>query len=118
LNCMGEIDPREAAYFLLKPNARSEQRRMGYAEGFDEPAPAVVSLDAALAAAATTELVLWMTGVRRPSPFTELDLLGVGRGKTSQWLTPRQVARLASCVQCSIAGLGDAAQLERYAWTG
>src|SRR5207245_5284057 len=91
--CMGEIDPEEASYFLVPEAERAERRRRGYVKGMDVPAPSVVSLNAAIAAAAVNELAVWVSGAREVSPFVEVDLLGKGRKVASQWMTPRQVER-------------------------
>lgn len=115
LNCMGEIDPDEARFCLSTPEQQAEQIARGYVRGMDVRAPAVAPLNAAVAAAATTELAILVSGLRAVHPFLELDLLGVGRKIRSQWMTPREVARREGCVQCAVADQGDAARIERYA---
>jgi molybdopterin/thiamine biosynthesis adenylyltransferase len=112
--CMDEIDVEEASYFLAAEAERAERRRLGYVKGMDVPAPSVISLNAAIAAAAVNELAVWVSEAREVSRFVEIDLLGKGRKVASQWMTPRQVEQDPGCVQCLVAGLGDAAHLVRY----
>ena len=69
----------------------------------------------ARAATAANEFAIWFSEIRAINPLIELDLIGVGRGRTAQWLTPKRVERDPNCVPCSIAGTGDAAHLGRYA---
>lgn len=114
LLCMGELDIEEAGYYLASDAERAERRRRGYVTGMDVRAPSVVSLNAAVAAAAVNELAVWVSGIRPITAFIEFDLLGSGRNVRSQWLTPRQVEADPGCIQCSIAGLGDEAGLDRY----
>lgn len=114
LNCMGEIDPEEARFFLSSEEDRQLQRARGYVQGMEVAAPAVVSLNAAIAATATNEFVLFASGVRPVNPYTELDLLGTGRAVEGQWFVPRRVSKLDGCVQCATASSGDEAGIERY----
>lgn len=114
LYCMGEIDPDEAAYFLATPTERAEQRKRGYVSGVDVAAPAVVSLNGIVAAAAVNEFVVFVSGVRPVNSHSDYDLLGVGRTSKSQWLSPVKSGQDPSCVQCAHAGSGDNSCLERY----
>jgi hypothetical protein len=82
---MGEIDPTEARFFLSTEEERAFQVERGYVRGMNVKAPAVVSLNAALAAMAVNELAVLVSGVRPVSYYTEFDLLGVGRPVGSQW---------------------------------
>ena len=112
--CMGEIDVEEASHFLAPEDERAERRRLGYVKGMDAPAPSVISLNAAIAAAAVNKLAGWVSEAREVSRLVEVDLLSKGRKVASQWMTPRQVEQDPGCVQCSVAGPGDAAHLVRY----
>jgi len=112
---MGQIDREEAGFFLSNPKEQAFQVERGYVRGLAVKAPAVVSLNASAAATATNEFAMLVSGLRTVAPFIELDLLGVGRMVKSQWLTPRRVKRNPECVQCTLAGLGDKASVERYA---
>lgn len=114
LNCMREIDPEEARFFLSTREEQALQIARGYVRGMDIKAPSVVSLNATLAAVAVNELAVFVSGVRPVHVYTEFDLLGVGRPRKSQWVTPRRVERDPGCVHCPVAGTGDAARIERY----
>lgn len=116
LACMGEIDMDEARFFLSSPEDQAFQLERGYVRGMGVRAPAVVSLNAAVAAAATSELGIFVSGVRPVAPLVHLDLLGTGRTK-GQWLTPTAATKNDGCVHCTVAGHADAIGLERYSKT-
>lgn len=115
LNCMGEIDAEEASYFLMSEEDRRDTLARGYVTGMDIPAPAVVSLNAAVAATGVNEFCIFLTGTRDVNIFSEIDLLGVDRPITGQWLTPRRIQQDYSCVPCTLAGYGDRSDIYRYA---
>jgi molybdopterin/thiamine biosynthesis adenylyltransferase len=115
LNCMGEIDPKEAQFFLSTSDEQALQIKRGYVRGLNLKAPSVVSLNAAIAAAAINELAVFTSGLRPIALYTELDLLGNGRQTKGQWMTPKHVKHLDGCVQCAIRGNGDASGISRYA---
>lgn len=118
LHCMDELDLREAKHFLKEVSERKLDADLGYVEGISgEPAPSVVSLNAAVASCAINEFALFTSGVRPPTTFTELDLLGVAHEVPSQRLAPRTAQRQDGCVQCRMAGEGDRADISRYAET-
>lgn len=118
LHCMGELDLDEARCFLAREEDRTFMRERRYVTGMDARAPAVISLNAAIAAAAANEFAVLVSGVRPAQPYTELDLLGVGREVCAQWMTPRRVSPRDGCVQCAAGGAGDYADIERYARRG
>jgi len=113
LYCMNQIDVDEARYWLSTEKEREFTRRRGYIDGMDIRAPSVVSLNAALAAAAASEFAVYVSGVRPVQALLELDLLGVGRVVKGQWQTPVRVARKPGCPACELAGLADRAEIER-----
>lgn len=117
LNCMGEIDAEEVRFFLSSPEQQSLQIARGYVHGLDVKAPSVVSLNATVAGLAASEFAVYVSGLRSVNAYTELDLLGTGRAVAGQWVTPRRVQQDPGCVQCAVAGLGDAAGVGRYAVT-
>jgi molybdopterin/thiamine biosynthesis adenylyltransferase len=114
LLCMGEIDLEEAAYVLSSPEQQVAARAFGYVRGVPNRAPAVVSLNGAIAAAALNEFAVYFSALRPPHPLTVLDLLGVGRPLPAQWLTPSRVTRDSGCIHCATAWAGDASGIERY----
>jgi len=118
LNCMGEIDPEEARFFLSSPDEQAAQVARGYVRGMDVKAPSVVSLNGLIAAVATNEFAIYVSALRPVNFYSELDLLGVGRPIKGQWLSPRRVQTKSGCIQCAAAGTGDAAGIERYSGHG
>ena len=114
LHCAGEIDRQEAQFFLSTKKEQAFQLERGYVQGIDVPAPSVVSLNAAVASLAVNEFATFFSGLRPVSFFTDLDLLGSGRPIKSQWTSPRRVSADPECVMCTVAGVGDRADLDRY----
>lgn len=114
LHCRGELDVDEARYFLAPDEDRAFLRERRYVTGMDARAPAVISLNAAIAAAAANEFAVLVSGARAAQAFAELDLLGAGRPVRAQWMTPRRVSPRDGCVQCAAGGAGDDADIERY----
>lgn len=88
---------------------------LGYVRGMNVKAPSVISLNAAVAAAAANEFAVFVSGLRPLNAYTEIDLLGHGRPLKSQWTTPIRVEANSGWVQCMIAGTGDGAGVDRYA---
>jgi len=112
LHCMNQIDVTEANHFLLPLEEQEQNLARGYITGIDVPAPAVVSLNAQLVAAAINELAILVSGSRDVNPFLEIDLLGIGRGSKGQYMSPIVYKKDPNCVECTLAGLGDAAGIE------
>ena len=112
LQCMGVIDQVEAGRYLKPPDQRRIDRERGYVR--DVKAPAVVSLNGALASIALNEFTMALSGLRPAHPYLEFDLLGVGRPIPTQWLTPVRVRRDSGCVLCGAARRGDAADVGRH----
>ena len=113
LNCMGQIDPVEARYWLATEEQREFMRGQGYVRGMDIRAPSVVAPNAAVAAAAASEIAVYVSGLRPVSSLTEIDLLGVGRLLKSQWMTPIRTDKKQGCPICEMSGIGDRAEIER-----
>lgn len=115
LYCMNQIDANEARYWLSSEEQREFMRRNGYVSGLDVRSPSVVALNATLAAAAVSELSIYVSGLRPINPLLEYDILGVGRAIKGQWSTPVRVVRKPKCPQCEEVGNGDGARIEaRY----
>lgn len=113
LYCMNQIDVDEVRYWLANNEQRELMRRRGYVTGMDIKAPSVVALNAGLAASAASEFAVYVSGARPIQPFSELDLLGVGRSVKGQWLTPVRVSQKSGCPACEYTGTGDQAKIER-----
>ena len=114
LQCLGEIDQNEARYFLSSSKDQEVEHRLGYVEGLDVAAAAVISLNATIASIAVNEFIVFLTGARPLNYLLDYDMLGNAHSVPSQRLGPRTVSRKTGCVQCSIEGQGDEAQIERY----
>lgn len=113
LHCMDEIDRDEARYFLKPPAEREEDREAGYIdEAWAVPDPAVVSLNGLIASSAMTELLLYTTGESLAPPPTYHYVREPG--SETQRLAPRRVERDPDCFTCSLDGMGDQADMERY----
>jgi hypothetical protein len=115
---MKEIDRREAHFFLSSRAEQQFQLERGYVRGLGVSAPSVVSLNAAVAAIAVNEFAIFFSGLRPLTHYTELDLLGAGRGSKGQWASPRRDAADPACVVCALAATGDRATLDRYTKAG
>jgi molybdopterin/thiamine biosynthesis adenylyltransferase len=115
LACMEQIDLGEARMTLSQPEEIHRARQMGYIQGDDEPSPSVVSLNGVVASLAVTEFLNLVTGTRRAQPFVAYDMLGIGREIKAQWVVPQKAERVQGCFECSLTGIGDAVNLERYA---
>jgi hypothetical protein len=117
LHCMRQLDIDEARFFLSTTEQQAFMREHGYVRGMDVRAPAVVSLNATVAAVAANEFAVFVSGVRPVNVYTDIDLLGGGRSTKSQWITPIRQEVNAECIQCIAAGTGDGVGIERYAIT-
>ncbi len=62
LACWGHLDPHALRIEALSKAERSEQERLGYIDGAEEPQPSVIAFNAAVASAAVTELLRMATG--------------------------------------------------------
>ena len=67
----------------------------------------MVSLNGTVASLAVTEFLALVTGFRISSHYTYYDML-------EQSVVPRVVERNIRCPACSLEGVGDLANLERY----
>jgi len=114
LACMEQINLGEARITLSQPEEIHRARQMGYIQGDDEPSPSVVSLNGVVASLAVTEFLNLITGTRPPQPFAVYDVLGTGRGRDAQWVVRQKAERVECCFECSLTGVGDAVNLERY----
>ena len=111
LLCCREIDLAAAAGELESPEEREFRQRRGYVGGVDVPAPAVISLNGAVASMAVTEFLALVAGFRAPGHYTYYDML-------DRRASPRLVRPAPGCVACALEGAGDEAGLERYGRRG
>lgn len=110
LQCLEELDPNEARYFLENTNARKDQKAI-YGmpkEEVNTGGPSVVSLNGIIASLAVTEFLAYATQIRDPFPFS--SYYG-SRGIVST----RQVEKNKECFYCNkIKGLKEKAGLEQF----
>jgi len=114
LHCMKQIDAEEARFFLSDTAEQTRQIARGYVRGMDVKAPSVVSLNATIAAVATNEFAIYVSGLRPVNVHSDIDILGVGRPLKAQWMTPIRADIDPACVQCTLTGVGDGTCIERY----
>lgn len=114
LHCMKQIDAEEARFFLSDVAEQARQIARGYIRGMNVKAPSVVSLNATIAAVATNEFAVYVSGLRPVNVHSDIDILGVGRPFKAQWVTPIRAGADPACVQCTLAGVGDGGCIERY----
>ena len=111
LLCCKEIHSRIAAEELESQQEREFRQTHGYVQGTDIPEPAVVSLNGTVASLAVTEFLTLIAGFRASAHYTYYDMLEQRTG-------PRLVDRDMQCPACSLEGLGDLANLDRYSRIG
>lgn len=107
LLCAGEIMPTEA-YNDLAPREEIEAKKhQGYVSGEDVPSPSVISLNGTMASMAVTEFLALVAGVRPVKEGMYYDMLEQQSGR-------RETKPNAKCYSCSLKGVGDRANVERY----
>jgi molybdopterin/thiamine biosynthesis adenylyltransferase len=110
--CLGILDPERVRVEQLPRTILQEEQTRGYIQGFDVPAPAVVSINGVVASLAVTEVLARWTGFAGPAPRAALLLYRIADG----------VVRRASpsprpgCPTCSSAGLLGAGDLDKLPW--
>jgi len=110
LLCCKEISIKAASDDLASAEELEVRRSQGYVSGADVPSPSVISLDGTVASVAVTEFLALITGFRPAKTYTFYDML-------EQSMVQRLVKPDPKCVACSIRGLGDESNIERYAQT-
>jgi len=114
LHCTGQIDLEEARISLSSEAEFRIAQERGYIKGIEEPSPSVVSLNGIMASLAVTEFLNLVCGVRPPQPLLVYDMIGEGRGRNAQWVTPQLLNQNTNCYECGLTGIGDAVDLTRY----
>jgi len=109
LMCLNEIDLNEVGYFLRPKKEHEIERKVGYIQNYDVPAPSVITLNGVIASAATTEFLAFVTGFRSAKDYLSYDAM-------EQKLVERKISSDSNCFICSsIEGKGNDAQIEeRY----
>jgi molybdopterin/thiamine biosynthesis adenylyltransferase len=98
LNCMDEIDRREAQYFLSDEEVREQARERGYTDGWELPDPSVVGLNGTVASMAVDRVLEYVTGLDTPP---ELEYYYM-QGERQRTIRTRRVERDAGCYTCSL----------------
>ena len=107
LLCAREISPTEALNDLAPPEELEVKQLQGYINGADIPSPSVVSLNSIIASIAVTEFLALVTGFRPAKEYTFYDML-------NQRVVQRIVETDPNCYTCSLKGIGDKVDIERY----
>lgn len=108
--CLGEIDLEQARMDLESDASRKDREALyGVPQSLlDVGGPSVVSVNGAVASLAVTEIIAYITGIRKPQRFINYrgDLPRVSVNKDSP---------TSSCYYCeTIKGAGPSAGVERY----
>jgi molybdopterin/thiamine biosynthesis adenylyltransferase len=110
--CMGILDPQRVRAEQLPDSIAAAELERGYISGLDEPAPAVVSINGAIASLGVTELLARLTGFAGSGPRAGLLLYRLADGvvrRTSPKPKP-------GCPTCSITGALGAGRLATPPW--
>jgi hypothetical protein len=101
LTCQGELDSAEISRWAKPEHERALDRAHGYGTGTANPS--VVYLNGLTVNAALAELGAWISGVRPPARWLDIDLMGTTASPGTQ-IGPRRVpARDPGCVDCANA---------------
>ena len=104
LHCRQRISPERARLEGLNPEELARLRGLGYAEGLEDPAPAVISFTSLTASLAVSEFLNRLIGFTGSSSASEILHSSIDR-RTS---TNRGEARSeCTCQNSAIWGLGD-----------
>ena len=102
LHCLSELDPIAVANWAKTSTQQAADRRHGY--GTSDPSAAVVHLNGLAVNAAVAEFAAWISGIRAPAQFIDIDLDGSlnSAGATPGIrVTPRHPAKASpSCIAC------------------
>jgi hypothetical protein len=100
LTCLDELDSAEIARWAKPSDQQNLDRQHGYGTGTANPS--VVHLNGLAVNAAVAELAAWLSGVRPPARWLDIDLLGNPKQPGIQ-LGPRQVKeRNDGCIDCGV----------------
>ena len=103
LECIDRIDRQQAGQDLLPAELREREVRAGYISGLEEPAPAVISLNATVASLAVTELINLVVGFKPIAHTIYYDIL---RSRVEE-LRGQAIENCITCGKQGILALGD-----------
>jgi len=106
--CCKQIDLRDVSDDLASPRELEIRKKLGYVAGAEIPSPSVISLNGMIASLAVTEFLALTTAFKPVRTYTSYDML-------EQSVVNRLVKPDPKCIACSVRGLGDSANIERYA---
>lgn len=111
--CMGILDPERVRAEQLPRATAVAERERGYIAGLNEPAPAVVSINGAVASLAVTELLARLTRFAGQRQRADLLLYRLAAGDVRR-SNPKP---RPGCPTCSTAGTLGAGDLAAPPWT-
>lgn len=111
--CMGLLDAETVRIEQLPDETRREERQRGYIRGVDEPAPAIVSINAVVASLGVTEMLARVTGFTGPESRSTLLLYRLDDGVVRR-ASPTPVP---GCPTCSASGTLGAGHLVSTPWS-
>jgi molybdopterin/thiamine biosynthesis adenylyltransferase len=106
--CAGILDAAQVRAEQLPPELAAAERERGYIAGVEEPAPAVVSINGAIASVAVTELLARWTGFAGTAPRADLLLYRLNDGSLRR-ISPRSLSECPTCGPDGLVGSGDLA---------
>ncbi|MBV9821919.1 MAG: ThiF family adenylyltransferase [Actinobacteria bacterium] len=99
LTCLGELDAAEIARWAKPAGQQDLDRLHGYGTGTANPA--VVYLNGLTVNAALGELAAWLSGVRPPAQWLDVDVIG-SADRPGTRIEPREaVAADPGCITCA-----------------
>lgn len=104
--CMNILDAERVRIEQLPPNLREAEAARGYISGVDEPAPAVVSINGAVASLAVTELLARFTGFAGDAARANLLAYRLSDGSVRR-ISPAHPGGCPTCSQAGQMGAGD-----------
>lgn len=111
--CMGLLDAETVRIEQLPAETRKEERARGYIRGIDEPAPAIVSINAVVASLGVTEMLARVTGFTASESRSSLLLYRLVDGVVRR----ASPAPIPGCPTCSASGTLGAGHLVSTPWS-
>jgi molybdopterin/thiamine biosynthesis adenylyltransferase len=110
--CRGVLDPEVIRVEQLPADERKEHVRRGYITGIDAPAPAVVSINGAVASLAVTEFLARLTGFAGDGPRADELVYRLADGTVRRCGPTRR----EGCRTCGREGTWGAGELASPPW--